>query len=173
MWPCMWTYVSWFFGLPLLEFWVPVSSCLIVTYVRAHIELADICHCIDRFLWLLIGFPWVLKSPELQVSVFRPWKVVKLDIGAGKSYDFCQLWSWKTKSPAWYFCDVISVKSWSWNMIATVHMYIQHLLPHVLLSQLILKVINDTTIIGRDFSVFLVLKGPEKVQIGNPVLMIT
>ena len=27
-----------------------------------------------------------------------------------KSPDFCPLWSWQTKSPIWYFCDVISMK---------------------------------------------------------------
>ena len=136
------------------------------------------------FCWTW-GFPWVLKFKFS--FFFRPWKVLKLDTGAEKVLIFVHCGPDKPNhssdiSVMWF--------PWSWSWHVTVTMcyglvselvrcvysalesvtmlwHPQKLLWHYyllllsLFSQSILKAINSTTIIP-DFSIFLVLKGPEK-----------
>ena len=56
------------------------------------------------------GVPWVLKSPENYVCIFRPRKVLKLDISPDKvtkSASFCSLRCLKNNCVNNYFCGVI------------------------------------------------------------------
>ena len=59
------------------------------------------------------GFPWVLKSPENYVCIFKAPKVLKLDIGPDKvmkSASFCSMRCLKINCVNIYFCGVVFFK---------------------------------------------------------------